>query len=474
VSAPPALVAATTATTATTPGLRRYQQQGVSWLLQVLRDTGQRRGALLADEPGLGKSAQALAAAHEWNARRIIIVGPAIARGSWALEILKFAPDLVPHLSVVPPDAGPGEFGLDQPELVLVLSYDTFSRASGAKRWLNALDSRTWDLGVFDEAHYLKNDSARTRALYGASGEHAGLQAACERVLLLTGTPTPNNAGELWEHYRTFWPDLLHARQSPDQYARALTREEWQERFTVYEDTVRFGRQVRGSKNQETLRAKLGPVVLRRRRRDVLPELPPVQIQDVALALDPSSAQILDQLGADRDRAPEDEQSLSRVRRVLGEAKTWPAAAWATERMGLGDDKLLLFAWHRGVIERLALLLREFDPVTITGDTAPLQRTARVQRFQHDPKCRLFVGQVLAAGTAITLTSAHHVGIVEPSWVPGENDQAIARAHRLGQKHPVLASFLFLPGTLDQVIMQTFRRKAEDVVRLVAHTPATA
>jgi len=440
----------------------------VSWLQNVLHDTGHRRAALLADEPGLGKSAQTLAAARKWQARRILIVGPAIARGSWALEIAKFAPGLVPHLYVVPPDGVPQDFDLDVPSLVLVLSYDTFSRPDAARRWLPALTKRDWDLGVLDEAHYLKNDSARTRAIYGARGDMNGLQAACKRVVLLTGTPTPNNAGELFEHYRTFWPDLLSPRSSD---TRPLTREEWQERFTVYQDTV-YGRQVRGSKDQETLRARLGPVVLRRRRRDVLRELPPVQTQDVPLVLDPSSAQILSQL--DTDTVPEEEQSLSRLRRVLGEAKTWPAAAWAIERMGLTDGKLLLFAWHRGVIERLAMLLSEFDPVTVMGDTIPAQRIARVQRFQHVPTCRVFVGQVLAAGTAITLTAAHHVAIVEPSWVPGENDQAIARAHRLGQKHPVLASFLFLPGTLDQVIMQTFRRKAEDILHLVAHTPATA
>jgi SWI/SNF-related matrix-associated actin-dependent regulator 1 of chromatin subfamily A len=455
------------AATPIAPGLRPYQRTGVAWLQSVLHDTGHRRAALLADEPGLGKSAQTLIAAERWKARRILIVGPAIARGSWVLEITKFAPRRVPQLCVVPPDAMPEGFHLELKDLVLVLAYDQFSRPDMVKRWLPALCAHQWDLAVLDEAHYLKNESARTRAIYGDRGENGGLQAVCKRVILLTGTPTPNHAGELWEHYRTFWPDLL----SPRTEARPLTREEWQERFTVYQDTV-HGRQVRGSKDQETLRARLGPVVLRRRRRDVLRELPPVQVQDVPLVLDPSSAQVLE--GLEGDHVPEEEQSLSRMRRVLGEAKIWPAAAWATERMGNGDAKLLLFAWHRGVIERLALLLSEFNPVAVMGDTMPSARVERVFRFQHDPNCRIFVGQVLAAGTAITLTAAHHVAIVEPSWVPGENDQAIARAHRLGQKHPVLASFLFLPGTLDQVIMQTFRRKAEDVLRLVAHTPATA
>jgi SNF2 family DNA or RNA helicase len=79
---------------------------------------------------------------------------------------------------------------------------------------------------------------------------------------------------------------------------------------------------------------------------------------------------------------------------------------------------------------------------------------------------RVFIGQVKAAGTAITLTAASEVAIVEPSWVPGDNVQAICRAHRLGQHDSVLASFLYLPGTLDQRIMTVFRRKAHEIAEL--------
>ena len=92
-----------------------------------------------------------------------------------------------------------------------------------------------------------------------------------------------------------------------------------------------------------------------------------------------------------------------------------------------------------------------------------MTRALAVEDFQTRPGTRLFIGQILAAGTAITLTAANEVAIVEPSWVPGENVQAIARAHRLGQRDSVLASFLFLPGTLDERIMSVFRRKASEI-----------
>jgi SWI/SNF-related matrix-associated actin-dependent regulator 1 of chromatin subfamily A len=160
------------------------------------------------------------------------------------------------------------------------------------------------------------------------------------------------------------------------------------------------------------------------------------------------------------------EVSLSRARRLLGEAKAPLAAQWAMERLESGDKKILLFCWHRSVISRLVDLLAEFEPVSVVGQTSPAERQAAVSLFTHRPQCRVFVGQVLAAGTAITLTSAAHVGIVEPSWVPGENDQAISRAHRLGQRERVLASFLYMPDTLDETIMRVFRRKADQTLCL--------
>jgi hypothetical protein len=125
-----------------------------------------------------------------------------------------------------------------------------------------------------------------------------------------------------------------------------------------------------------------------------------------------------------------------------------------------------VFAWHRSVIAGLGQALLDFAPLTITGETSPAERAAVVDLFQTKPVHRVFIGQILAAGTAVTLTAASDVAIVEPSWVPGENAQAIARAHRLGQLFSVLASFLYLPNTLDQQIMRAYRRKAEEVSEL--------
>jgi SNF2 family DNA or RNA helicase len=323
----------------------------------------------------------------------------------------------------------------------------------------------------------------RTHVVYGERGDTTGIQAGAERVLLLTGTPTPNHAGELFQHCRTLWPQVL--RKPMDTGGALWTEAEFQERFTRYKDTP-WGRQVVGSSNTHLLRERLRPFVLHRAKATVLPELPPLVVQDIALnrsartvasQLSPglnACARELDRLD---DQAlfrairtvPTDEetQPLASLRRQLGELKIDPTVEWIVERLECGVRKILVFAWHVHVISHLARRLAEFDPAVITGATGPHARESAIYRFQNHAPTRVFIGQILAAGTAITLTAASEVAIVEPSWVPGDNTQAIGRAHRLGQHDSVLASFLYLPGTLDQRIMSIMRRKAAETSDLI-------
>jgi len=159
-------------------------------------------------------------------------------------------------------------------------------------------------------------------------------------------------------------------------------------------------------------------------------------------------------------------ESLSTIRRQIGEMKVNAAAAWINERLGCGVNKMLVFGWHLDVLYQLHRRLAGFDAVIITGETSPVGRQNAEHLFQTRPTVRVLVGQILACGTALTLTAANEVAILEPSWVPGQNSQAIDRAHRLGQHDSVLASFLYVPGTIDENIMRSFRRKAEEVAQL--------
>jgi SWI/SNF-related matrix-associated actin-dependent regulator of chromatin subfamily A-like protein 1 len=453
--------------------LRDYQAQGIAWLCTQLQD---HRAVLLADEMGLGKTLQALLAAAQRDARRVLIVCPAGARRVWLNEIKRWLPSWADRIVLVEPGYKLTDIKtcLDRQTFVLIVGYDEFSdRTSQLAHHLRA---RRFDLLICDEAHYLKNQSNRTQALYGHRGSGRGVQSAAAKVILLSGTPTPNHAGELWQHYRTFWPEAVK-----NTAGRSLSQIEFEDRFTRYRDTP-FGRQMTGSKNQTILRHALRDKILRRRKDEVLAELPPLVLQDIPLAgpgqpaswlsgLKPETRALAAKLHYAAEHTSDDEllktlrspdTAVATVRRELGLMKVPATIRWVEERLA-SADKLLLFAWHHEVIDHLARGLAEFAPVMVTGRSTPNARALAVQDFQSNPGTRVFIGQILAAGTAITLTAASEVAIVEPSWVPGENLQAIARAHRLGQRDMVLGSFLYLPGTLDERIMRVFRRKATEI-----------
>ena len=238
---------------------------------------------LLADEMGLGKTLQALRAAEKLGAERVLIVCPAGARRVWQAEIKRWLPGWSSRVVLVEPGTKLPDIktGLDAPVLILIVGYDEFSDRHS--QLASHLRSRRFDLLILDEAHYLKNPSNRTLAIYGSRGSGTGVQAGASKVILLTGTPTPNHAGELWQHYRTFWPEALRGPTG-----RMLLQAEFEDRFTRYRDTP-FGRQVTGSKNQKILRDALGPVILRRRKDEVLTELPPLILQDIPLVAGPAA-----------------------------------------------------------------------------------------------------------------------------------------------------------------------------------------
>jgi SWI/SNF-related matrix-associated actin-dependent regulator 1 of chromatin subfamily A len=457
------------------PSLRPYQQRGVDFIVNT-------PDAMLADDAGLGKTVQAIEAARRLDALRILIAAPAIARLSWPLEIQKFWPQRLRHTVVVMPGDRPTP-SLHAPVLILIVSYDVLSTSAGP--WSLPLRTSKWDLLILDEAHYLKGPSNRTRFVYGDKG----LRATAKRVLLLTGTPAPNHVGELYFHYLGLWPEALGISDPRTGQPRPLTEIEFQDRFCRVDDGI-YGRRIVGSKNQATLRAALAPFVLRRRTHDVLRELPPLTLRDVPLDLNLRSVDLQNlhryigtgmfrELQALITAAPEIDNNaklvtflqqhdavLAGLRRALGLIKAPACADWAEEQLINGTEKILLFAWHRDVIDLLTKQMIEYEPAVIDGHTSPGKRQEAINAFQTRRQCRVFIGQILAAGTAVTLHAGQQVGIVEPSWVPAENWQAIKRAHRIGQTHAVIASFLYAPGTIDEAIMRVMRRKAVELSKI--------
>jgi SWI/SNF-related matrix-associated actin-dependent regulator 1 of chromatin subfamily A len=156
------------------------------------------------------------------------------------------------------------------------------------------------------------------------------------------------------------------------------------------------------------------------------------------------------------------------VRRLIGRAKVLPSAAMVADTLDDGEDeKVIVFAHHREVIRDLADALKRFSPLVIHGGTSQLNRENAISAFQTDPRLRLIILAIDTAGEVITLHASHNVILIEPSPVPERNKQAIGRAYRRGQRHPVIARFLLLPGTLDARLMSIIARKTRDISAVV-------
>jgi len=164
--------------------------------------------------------------------------------------------------------------------------------------------------------------------------------------------------------------------------------------------------------------------------------------------------------------------ALMSVRRMLGMAKLRGALEYILDMLDNlpPERKVLVFAHHAEVIALLAQNLAAFSPAVLTGKTTPREREFAVDKFLTDPKCRVFIGNIQAAGTAITLVGPRckcsDVVFVESSWTPMDNAQAACRVHRIGQKDGVVARMLSAAGTVDDLINSLLVRKAREFTQL--------
>lgn len=440
-----------------------YQKEGIEWLKT-------KRFALLADEMGLGKSAQAIRAADLICAKRIVVVCPASVRVNWAREWRKWQP------------AASVESAMTSAALmlslakILIVSYEQASTH-------NSLLSGPLDLLILDEAHYLKSiDAKRSHAILGKGG----LVHRANRTWCLTGTPAPNHAAELFPLAKVFG-------------AWAGNYGQFVARFCLTRHTA-YGPQIVGNKNVSELRALLAPILLRRKKADVMTQLPALTYSD--LVVEPA---VIDEelyfadyylqnlvpelhkelaegremltktlgstgLGRDGLKAMEGmAKSVSTLRRYIGLQKTFPYIDIVKDELAnKAYDKLVIYCLHRDVIESLRVGLKDFGPVTLYGGTPAEKRQQNIDRFIKRASCRVFIGNILAAGTGIDgfQKVCNNVDLLEQDWVPGNNAQAVMRLHRIGQEKPVMVRCVSVADSLDERISQVLRRKTKDLTEI--------
>jgi len=439
--------------------LRAYQLQGVAWM-QYLRAQG--LAGILADDMGLGKTAQVLA--HlliEKEAGRLdlpaLVVVPTSLLFNWQQEARRITPSLrvqvlhgedrARHVAAV---------AAGQVDLVLT-TYPLLWRD------LDQLLPLRFHLLVLDEAQTVKNAASRSAA--------AARRLRARHRLCMTGTPLENHLGELWSQFHFLMPGFLDDARS---FARL-----WRKPIEEQGETVRA----------RLLAQRVRPFILRRRKQDVLQELPArseiierLQLQgrqrelyeSVRLAADKQVRRALERRGLGGSQVTVMD-ALLKLRQVccdpyLLKEGRMPKGIERAKIEWLRDmlpalveegRRILVFSQFTSMLALIQAQLQalQLPCLSLTGATDPAERGEVIARFQAGEAPLLLVS-LKAGGVGLNLTAADTVVLVDPWWNPAVEEQAIARAHRLGQTRQVFVYKLVIEGSIEERLLELQARKS--------------
>lgn len=448
-----------------------------------------RKTALLADQPRVGKTGAAIMGADYILARAILVVTTASGRSVWnrAFPVWSAFPRNVQVLTPKTP--------LRPDTEVVIISWGSASDPGLRTKLL----SRRWDLIISDEDHWAKNfDAKRTQAFYGEMIEGGGrilvstaLASKGERVWCLTGTPLPNSPLDAYPRLRVLavdrllanpakgWPEVVKFKDFLNRYCdwfpMKVGRGSWARSQIV----------VKNGKNEEELRNRMGDWMLLRTQADVGIRPPvfetfPLTVSESnrrATLATPQGREVLAKSGdaeasalikaAEADDAKILEMELGPKRRVTGEIKARAVVEAVKEEFEGGLDKIVLAHWHKDVGQVLRDGLSSYGVVGIDGSTPPDARAAAEMAFRNDPKIRVFVAQIIAAGEAIDLSAAAELLFVETSFVPKDMRQMSDRIQNITQSRNTRVRVATLEGTVDDALQAILLRKWSSIRKVL-------
>lgn len=430
----------------------------------------------LHDEPGVGKTATSIGAVNRLLANRGIVVAPAMLRENWIREFTKF--------STYPLRMCKGKNIHDYVAWsrgrfdVLVTSYEL------ATKWKKHFDEATefLDFLIFDEAHYLKNtDANRTRQLLGldASGVD-GLVNWAEHAYHVTGTPMANDPIDVYTFLR---------------FARAIDigKDEFVEYFFEKRLTTFGARHTVKPHMAEILRQLIRNNSIRRTHKDVGMQLPPIWLKEVLIEGDtseiaeavkdyPHLEQMIVYAIEMGDLSLLDAPHIATLRRLVGKAKAASYAQMLKWELDAGAGKRVAMFVHTEPLQFVQKYLAKYgyNMVIVHGGTPegaydlPNTRQWAVHEFMNNPKVHVFGGNIKVAGVGLTLTESSEIDIVESSWTPAENAQALKRVHRYGQRQAVEGRFITLANSIDEGVNKTVAGKTASIAEIEGFSMAAA
>ncbi|MEM6770232.1 MAG: DEAD/DEAH box helicase, partial [Bacteroidota bacterium] len=436
--------------------LRDYQKEGFRWMMRL---AAWGVGGCLADDMGLGKTVQALAVlsarAGEGPA---LVIAPASVTRNWRRETERFAPGLIPVLIASRTDTALlSELGTG--DLALV-SYGLLPFIG------EALQAISWASIVLDEAQAIKNAATKRAKIV------QDLQGSFK--LATTGTPIENHLGELWSLFRFLNPGLLGGKTAfNDKYNRPIAR---------------YGNEER----RMALKKLVQPFILRRRKDQVLTELPPKTevVLEVSLSEEEKALYEAMRRQGVAEIAQADEQQvrftvlaqLTKLRQAachprlvrpnsrLGSAKLELVGETLLEILEGGHKALIFsqFVKHLKIVENWVkgqgIAYQYLD-----GSTPGKRREQSVNAFQNG-EGEVFLISLKAGGTGLNLTAADYVLHLDPWWNPAAEDQASDRAHRIGQQRPVTVYRFVSQGTIEEQIIALHAEKRDLADQILAGT----
>ncbi|GAB3581298.1 hypothetical protein GCM10027406_22210 [Leifsonia lichenia] len=459
------------------PAIDRYSPPGLELMHHQARFVESvrlgHRSFLLADEPGLGKTAQSVLAASVVGAYPLLAVVPNVVKMNWAREVERWTPHR--RATVI---HGDGE-GLDAFADVVIVNYEVLDRHLA---WLSTLGFKGM---VVDEAHFIKNlHSQRSKYVLGLAD--AIKKTGDPLLLALTGTPLINDIDD----FKAIWQFLGWIdgnKPSPELMQKLEETELTPADFGFY---------------AAAREAVIDMGIVRRRKLDVASDLPSRRVVDLPVELDddlgrsirqaekelaarlvakfrrasaagrPDSfdgddeahrrhlIRLVAQSELEESKSAKSGDNVFTMVRKIGQAKAGLASDYAAQ-LARSVGKVVFFAKHIDVMDAAedAFAARDLKTISIRGDQTAIARQREIDAFNNDPDVSVAVCSLTAAGVGLNLQAASNVVLAELSWTAAEQTQAIDRVHRIGQEEPVTAWRIIAAQTIDSKIAELIDAK---------------
>ena len=404
---------------------------------------------ILADDMGLGKTTSTIIAALESSSKKVLIICPATLKINWKREIENYS-DKTVFIAESKNFSTEADF--------VIINYDIIKNFHDTKKKDESqILASNFDLVIVDEAHYIKNATAQRTKLIN------DIVKKTERLWLLTGTPMTSRPIDYF--------NLLSLVDSP-------VAKNWMAYAIRYCSGYQFkvGNRkvwnVMGSSNLEELRDRTLGLTLRRLKENVL-DLPDKIITPVYLRL--KSKQYEEVMGEYYDwydKNPDESKSLTvqftkltKVRQIIADEKIKETIELA-ENILEQDKKVIIFC---NFTDSLNKITEHFGKtaVKLDGSMSKPERQHSVDQFQENPKVKVFVGNIKAAGVGITLTAAEAVIMNDLSFLPSDHAQAEDRAYRYGQKNNVLVYYPIFENTIEGIIYDILNNKKQVIATVM-------